>query len=67
MVWLGEWKGDPQYRIIEVPRDESFFENEIKPKIIYFYEEVMAKELVDPRKSRHMALREYNAEKDCFL
>lgn len=67
MVWLGEWKSEPQYRIIEVPKNDGFFEKEIEPKITYFYNEVMMKELVDSRKARHMALREYNAENDSFI
>lgn len=66
MVWLGEFQGEPQYRIVEIPREDSFFD-EIKPKLTYFYKEVMIKELVDPRKRRYMELREYNAETKSFI
>lgn len=54
MVWLGEFEDEPQYRVVEVPRDEDFFEKQIKPKLVFFYNEVMLKELVDPRIGRNM-------------
>lgn len=66
MVWLGEFEGEFQYRVVEVPKEDSVFQ-EMEPKLQYFYNEVMMKELVDPRKSRHMELREYNAEKKSFI
>lgn len=67
MVWLGEVEGEAQYRIVEIPRDDSFFENSIKEKLVYFYEEVMIKELVDSRKKRHMPLREYDSVQKSFI
>ncbi len=66
MVWLGEWEGQPQYRIVEIPRDTIFFGN-ILPKLTYFYNEVMLKELVNPRKERHMNLREYHAVSNSYI
>lgn len=67
MVWLREFEGEPQYRIVEVPKDDAFFEENIRSKIVYFYEEVMMKEIVDSRKSRYMPLRVYNAEAKSFI
>lgn len=67
MVWLGESHGEPQYRIIEVTRNDSFFDKEIKPKLIYFYNEVMVKELVDSRRGRFMELRQYSEENQSFI
>lgn len=66
MVWLGEYMGEPQYRIVEVPRDDEFFETQVKPELEYFYNEVMIKELVHSRKERYMILREYNAQTDSY-
>lgn len=66
MVWLGECNREAQYRIVEIPKDDSFFETTIKPKVQYFYEQVMMKELVDSRKGRSMKLRTYNRENDSF-
>lgn len=67
MIWLGEYKGEPQYRIVEIPKDDSFFENFIQNKLVFFYEEVMIKELVDSRKKRHMKLREYDSVQKAFI
>lgn len=67
MVWLGECFGEPQYRIIEMPRDDSFFLKEMKPKLSYFFEEVMVKELVDSRRGRKMQLRKYDPESKMFI
>ncbi len=66
MVWLGEHSGEAQYRIVEIPKDDSFFEQMMKPKLVYFYENVMIKELVDPRKKRALALRKYDTATQSF-
>lgn len=67
MVWLGECGGSPQYRIIEIPKDDKFFDDDIRHSVTYFYNEVMMKEIVDSRKASHMQLRVFNAENDCFI
>lgn len=66
MVWLGEWQGQPQYKIVKLSKDFNFFES-ILPKLTYFYNEVMLKELVNSRKERHMELREYSAEVNSYI
>lgn len=63
MIWLGE----SNYRIIEVARNDSFFEEKLKETLTYFYMEVMIKELVDSRVGRQMELRKYDAEKSSFV
>lgn len=63
MIWLGE----SNYRIIEVARNDKFFDEKMKDKLTYFYDEVMLKELVDSRVSRHMKLRKYDAETLTFI
>lgn len=67
MVWLGNNNGEPQYRIVRIPRDDAFFDNCMKPKLLYFYENVMVKELVDPRKKRFMNLRKFDAVTKSFI
>lgn len=52
MVWLGECGGSPQYRIIEIPKDDKLFDDDIRHSVTYFYNEVMMKEIVDSRKAR---------------
>lgn len=60
MVWLGENLGEAQFRIVMIPRDDAFFQDEVKPKLLYFHENVMVKELVDSRKKRRMDSRPCN-------
>lgn len=67
MIWLGEWRGEPSYRVIEVPRNDNYFEQNMNAKLTYFYMEVMLKELVNSRVGRKMELRKYNAEKLSFV
>lgn len=54
MIYLGDYLGTPQYKIVEIPRDDAFFDQQMKMTLTYFYNEVMIKELVDPRKKRRM-------------
>lgn len=63
MIWLGE----SNYRVIEVERNDKFFNEKMEDKLTYFYNEVMLKELVDSRVSRHMKLRKYDSEKLSFV
>lgn len=63
MVWLSE----SEYKVLEVSRDDTFFETQVLPKLIYFYNEVMIKELVNSRKERSMDLREYNSATNTFI
>lgn len=62
MIWLGE----DSYRIIEVKRDDDFFQQTMKEKLTFFYNECMLKELVDSRAGRFMKLRTYNATTKSF-
>lgn len=63
VIWLGE----TDYRILEVARDDKFFDEKMKEKLTYFYTEVMLKELVDSRVSRHMKLRKYDVATSSFI
>lgn len=67
MVWLGEFQSTPQFKVEEVSRDDVFFEREVLPKLTYFYNEVMVKELVDSRKQRNKELREYDPKTNSFI
>lgn len=62
MIWLGK-----EYKILKILRNDDFFETRMKSKLTEFYDEVMIKELVDPRKTRSMGLREYNEELKAFV
>lgn len=63
MVYLGE----SVYEILEIERDDKFWTKEMEQELIFFYNEALLKELVDPRDERGMDLRKYNAEKKTFL
>lgn len=62
MIYLG----DSSYRIIEIAKDDEYFESMI-PELTYFYMEVMLTELVDPRNRRRMDLRKYDPATESFV
>lgn len=64
-IWLGE--DQSQHQIIEIRRDDRFFEEEMKEKLLLFYTEGMVKELADPRKDRNMDLRVWDASEKTFV
>lgn len=54
------------YEIVEMQRDDEFWKNEMEEELVYFYNEALMKELVDPREERGMDLRTYNSSKQIF-
>lgn len=54
MIWLG--KGQNQNQTVKVKRDDVFFHEEMKGKLVFFYKEAMLKELANSRKERKMDL-----------
>lgn len=48
---------EDRYRVIEIKRDDNFFQQKMKEKLSFFYNECMLKELVDSRVGRQMQLR----------
>lgn len=63
IIWLGE----SQYEVVQVKRDDEFFEKEMKKKLVFFYEQAMLKELANPRKEREMDLRKYDQASNTFI
>lgn len=61
VVWV-----ESEFRIETVYRDDDFWFNTMEEKLVYFYENVMLKEQVDPRKCRQMNLRKYNPTTKLF-
>ncbi|KAF4524632.1 hypothetical protein B566_EDAN014264 [Ephemera danica] len=49
---------EPHFYIAEIYKDSEYWENDLLPKLIEFYINSMRPELVDPRKSRNMEIRE---------
>lgn len=61
VVWL-----ESEFRIEKVYRDDDFWHDKMKEPLVYFYEELMVKELIEPRKRRRMPPRECNETKKIF-
>lgn len=47
-------------RIEKIYRDDKFWYETMEKPLVFFYEQAMLKELVDPRRQRSMKLRTYN-------
>lgn len=43
---------------IEIARDDQFWKEEMEPKLLQFYHHCMLPELVDPRHTRNMNIRD---------
>lgn len=65
MIWLGPRQS--QFQLVVVKRDDEFFENEMKGKLVFFYNEGMLKELAHSRKARKMELRAYDESSKTFM
>lgn len=61
IVWV-----ESEFKIERIYRDDTFWAEEMEKKIVDFYENVMVKEQVDPRKQRNMKLRVYNTQTKTF-
>lgn len=53
-------------KIEQIYRDDDFWYSTMEKPLVFFYEQAMIKELVDPRKRRSMKLRAYNAVSKTF-
>lgn len=62
VIYLGEGV----HEIIEIERNEDFFKTKMEKELIFFYNEAMLKEIVNPRDEREMDLRKYNATTKTF-
>lgn len=64
MIWLGDTAEGPE--VVKLKRDDDFFEKEMKEKLVFFYNELMLKELANSRRERKMELRQYDAVSKTF-
>lgn len=63
VIYLGEGV----YEIMEMERNDKFWKDVMEKELIFFYSEVMLKELVNPRGGeRGMSLRKYNPKTEKF-
>lgn len=61
VVWI-----ESEFKIKKIIRDDDFWDAKMKAPLIYFYQQVMLKELINPRKNRNMPLRAYNPATETF-
>lgn len=61
VVWL-----ESEFRVEKIYRDDDFWHDKMKEPLLFFYEQCMIKELVNPRKNRFMPLRAYNKDIETF-
>lgn len=62
VVWVGT-----EFTIKKIVVDHSFWNDQMKNKIEFFFNEAMIKELSDPRRERKMKLRQYDARSKTFV
>lgn len=62
VIYLGE----QVYEIIEIERNDVFWDTKMEKELTFFYQEAMIKEIVDSRDGRGMDLRKYNATNQTF-
>ncbi|XP_063389242.1 uncharacterized protein LOC134675024 [Cydia fagiglandana] len=54
-IWTG-----PEFtmKVVRIPKDDDFWEQKMLPKLSRFYHDCVLLEIIDPRKSRSMAIRD---------
>ncbi|KAH9638767.1 hypothetical protein HF086_002007 [Spodoptera exigua] len=57
---LAVWYGDNQIKVEEIFKDDEFWTDKMEPKLISFYFDCLLPELVDPRHTRKLPIREPN-------
>lgn len=66
-AYLIVYLDENQYKIEKVSRDDDFWNEEMKEELIFFFNEAMVKELVNPRDERSMELRQYDETSKTFI
>jgi hypothetical protein len=54
-VWIS---GNDNFKIERIEQDINFWKLEMEPKLVQFYMECILPELVDPRHTRNMKIRD---------
>lgn len=63
VVYLGE----SEYKIEKVTRNDDFWTKVMESELVFFYNEAMVKELVNPRDGRSMEVRQYDEASKTFI
>lgn len=62
MIYLG----NEEFEIIEIEKNDEFWKQQMVEELVYFYNEALIKELVNPRLERAMEIRVYNSKSKTF-
>ncbi|XP_037024163.1 uncharacterized protein LOC119066045 [Bradysia coprophila] len=65
-AYLMVYLGPSEFKIEKIDRDDEYWKIKMEPELLYFFNEAMLKELVDPRSSRFMELRDYDEKNKIF-
>ncbi len=66
MAYLVIYLGNDVCETVEIQKNDEFWNNQMVNELVYFYNEALLKELVNPRDERGMDLRKYNSSKQVF-
>lgn len=66
MAFLVIYLNEEAYEIVELERNDEFWKSRMEKELVFFYNEALLKELVDPRDGRGMDLRVYDSKKETF-
>ena len=66
MAYLVIYLNEQANEIVELERDDDFWKRSMEKELVFFYNEALLKELVDPRDGRGMDLRKYDSKKETF-
>lgn len=65
VVWLGD--GNEKFKIEKLERDDKFWDSHMKPKLIFFFNQCMLKEIANSRRDRKMGLRVFDPQQNTFV
>lgn len=66
-AYLVAYLSETEWKIEKVNRDDDFWDREMKEELIFFFNEAMVKEIVNPRDERSMEQRKYDEISKTFI
>lgn len=65
-AYLVIYLGDEKFEIVEIEKNDEFWNERMVKELTFFYNEALLKEIVNPREERGMDLRKYNSKNKIF-
>lgn len=66
VAFLVIYLNERAHEIVEIERNDEFWKNRMEKELVFFFNEALLKELVNPRDERGMDLRKYDSKKGTF-